>query len=219
MRTIFLIRHAEKPPDRRPKHPGRETQKRPARKRQTNGVDKSGTPDKEALTVPGWQRAGALAVFFGSKKGLPAPRRIYASAPGKAKVAPTVKVGSSSKRPTLTVSPLAAKLKLSIIAKFAKGQEHDLAAEVTGWKGTTLVSWQHEPIPEIAETILGSAKGVPARWPGNRYDVVWRFVRRGKGGRWKFDQVCQNLLFGDKPDPIPLKPKAHRKRARPQPPR
>jgi hypothetical protein len=120
MRTILLIRHAEKPAGKR------------------RAVNKTGARDIEALTVPGWQRAGALAVFFGSKKGLAAPDRIYASASGKTKVAPKVKVGSDSERPALTVSPLAAKLRLKIIRKFTKGQEAGLAAEITKQKGITL---------------------------------------------------------------------------------
>ena len=53
------------------------------------GIDETGGQDPESLTPRGWQRAGALAVFFGSKAGLPAPDRIYAAAAGKEKVAPT----------------------------------------------------------------------------------------------------------------------------------
>lgn len=195
MRTILLIRHAEKPAGKR------------------RAVNKTGARDIEALTVPGWQRAGALAVFFGSKKGLAAPDQIYASASGKTKVAPKVKVGSDSERPALTVSPLAAKLRLKIIRKFTKGQEAGLVAEITKQKGITLVCWQHEAIPAIAKIILGSAIGVPDPWPANRFDVVWRLVRSGKRRRWRFDQVCQNVLAGDKSRPIAGKVAAHQGRA------
>jgi hypothetical protein len=211
MRTIFLIRHAEKPPDKRRKHPGREPQKHLAHKRQKDGVDETGAPDDEALTVPGWQRAGALAVFFGSKKGLPAPDRIYASA-GKKKVAPRVLLGSDSERPALTVSPLAAKLGLKVIRTFTKGQEAGLADEIAKQKGITLVCWQHQKIPKIAKTILGSTAGVPRGWPSTRFDVVWCFVRGRKRKRWMFGQRCQNLLAGDKSHPIPLKGTTRRRR-------
>lgn len=184
MSTIFLIRHAEKPDG-------------------TNkGVDETGAPDKESLIVRGWQRAGALAVFFGSPEGLPAPERIYASASRKEKIAPKVKVGSDSERPILTVSSLAAKLGMTPIETFTKGQEPDLADELVTLQGTTLVCWQHEAIPAIAKVILGTAAGVPDPWPSDRFDVVWRFVRAGATGPWAFDQVCQRLLSGDRSSPI-----------------
>jgi hypothetical protein len=182
--TIFLIRHAEKPAG------------------DIQAVDENGTHDSEALTVRGWQRAGALAVFFSSKSGLLAPDRIYASAPGKTKVAPKLKFGSDSERPTTTVLPLAAKLHLDVIKKFTKGQEAGLAAEIAQQQGITLVCWQHEAIPAIAKGILGTSTGVPDPWPPDRFDVVWRFVRSGASGQWTFDQVCQNLLSGDQSSKI-----------------
>src|SRR5262249_15471890 len=108
MKTIFVIRHAEKPVGNH------------------KGVDPNGTEDKDSLIVHGWQRAGALADFFGSKQGLPAPDRIFASAAakkaGRARRGRGAKserksgrkngsnTGSKSKRPTQTVIPLAAKL-------------------------------------------------------------------------------------------------------------
>jgi len=45
---IMLIRHAEKPPNNPPPH----------------GVDAKGDHDSESLIVQGWQRAGALTVYF-----------------------------------------------------------------------------------------------------------------------------------------------------------
>lgn len=184
MSTIFLIRHAEKPDGA------------------NQGVDETGAHDKESLIVRGWQRTGALAVFFGAKGGLPAPDRLYASACGKEKTAPKVKLGSDSERPILTLSPLAAKLGIAVIDKFMKGQEADLTQELVKLQGTTLVCWQHEAIPAIATLILGTATGVPDPWPSDRFDVVWRFVRSGANERWTFDQICPRLLSGDKPSPI-----------------
>ena len=192
MKTIFVIRHAEKPDDA------------------DAGIDVDGTEDKESLIVPGWQRAGALAVFFGSKEGLPAPNQIYASAAEKHKEEasavekhkdPSDKVGSKSKRPTETVTPLAAKLNQSINGSFTVGQESGLVQAVTALDGITLVCWQHEAIPKIASLILGTSQGVPSPWPGDRFDVVWRFTSSGSDG-WAFDQVCQEVLAGDSDKPI-----------------
>jgi hypothetical protein len=184
MSTIFLIRHAEKPEGK------------------DQAVGETGVRDKEALTVRGWQRAGALAVLFGAKGGLLVPDRIYASAAGKEKVAPATRIGSDSERPVLTVTPLAARLGLTIIEKFTKGQEADLAKDLVKQQGTTLVCWQHEAIPAIAKLVLGAATGVPDPWPGDRFDVVWRFTRAEAGTSWTFSQVCPQLLVGDRSSPI-----------------
>lgn len=183
MPTILVIRHAEKPTSR------------------DKGIGVTGVRDKDTLIVRGWERAGALAVFFGSKEGLPAPDRIYASA-ARARRTPASKVGSKSKRPTETVTPLAAKLGKAVSGKYTLGQEAALVREVTARKGITLVSWQHEAIPLIATLILGSAKGVPRRWASNRFDVVWRFTSSKNGKTWRFDQVCQMVLAGDSSKPI-----------------
>jgi hypothetical protein len=74
--------------------------------------------------------------------------------------------------------------------------------EVAALHGTTLVCWQHEVIPKIATLILGSAKGVRDPWPSGRFDVVWRFTSSHHGKKWKFDQVCQQVLAGDSSKPI-----------------
>ena len=42
--------------------------------------------------------------------------------------------------------------------------------------------------------------GFPQEWPDDRFDVVWTFTRDGTG--WRFAQVPQLLLAGDRPDPI-----------------
>jgi len=182
--TIFVIRHAEKPDGA------------------VNGIDASGAADPESLTVQGWQRAGALAVFFGSQQGLPAPNQIYASDPHKEKAAGQDKVGSKSQRPVETVTPLAARLNQTINQTHAKGDEAQLAADVVQLHGITLICWQHEAIPRIATLIMGSPTGIPDPWPSDRFDVVWCFERSAESGPWTFTQVCQCVLAGDRSTPI-----------------
>jgi hypothetical protein len=213
MKTIFVIRHAEKPVGK------------------IKGIDQNGSADKDSLIVRGWERAGALADFFGSKEGLPAPDRIFASAVAK-RAAPAAKTrrkkagraakrgskrgskaGSKSKRPTQTVTALAAKLGQRVDVKYTKGQEADLVKTVTARDGKTLVCWQYEAIPKIAGLIAGSLKGIPKRWPSRRFDVVWRFTS-SKSGKWKFDQVCQQVLAGDSAKPIKRQRSAGRSRRR-----
>jgi hypothetical protein len=101
------------------------------------------------------------------------------------------------------VTPLADKLGMKPIDTFTKGQETDLAAKLKTLGGTTLVCWQHEAIPTIAKALLGTAEGVPDPWPGDRFDVVWRFVDNGSG-TLTFDQVCQGVLEGDSSKTIPV---------------
>lgn len=183
MNVILVMRHAEKPDG------------------VALGVDEMGAADEQSLTVRGWQRAGALVGLFGKDAPLPAPDRIYASATIKLKT-PDGKIGSKSKRPAETVSVLAARLGLKTNGTFTRGQEAALVAAIATLAGTTLVCWQHETIPTIAANIMGNAVGLPAAWPGNRFDVVWRFTRAAAGAPWSFDQVCERLLPGDSAKPI-----------------
>ena len=182
MSTVYLIRHAEKPD------------------KGDQGVDQTGAPDEESLIPRGWQRSGALAVFFGAPGGLPLPDRIYASSDARARIAQDEKVGSHSKRPIQTISALAARHKLEPIERF-KGEEAELAKELLAFAGSALVCWQHEAIPAIATHRGDTVPAVPQPWPGDRFDVIWRFSRNG-GGAWTFDQICPRLLEGDSSKPI-----------------
>ena len=185
MTNIFVIRHAEKPSG------------------QLQGVNEQGINDEKSLIPRGWQRAGALAALFDSPNGLPPPARIYASDPEKEKVAPHDKIGSNSQRPLETVTPLAAKLRIVPIVRYAKGDETTLIAEVANLDSTTLICWQHEAIPQIAGLIMGSAEGIPTPWPPDRFDVIWSFTREDTTKPWIFSQICQQLLAGDGLQAIP----------------
>ena len=103
---VIVIRHAEKPTARPKRH----------------GVREDGTSDKESLTVRGWQHAGSLAAVFAGPATLPAegalgrPDHIFAAGVGKKRVkaadGKTRTVGSHSRRPLETVTPMAARLGL-----------------------------------------------------------------------------------------------------------
>jgi hypothetical protein len=101
---IMIIRHAEKPYD-----DGKEN---------NLGVRMDGSSSVESLAVRGWQRAGALALLFGSaalaqSRGLSVPQHLYASDPDKAD-----KIGSKSRRPKQTLIPLAQRLDFQINASW-----------------------------------------------------------------------------------------------------
>ena len=190
---IMVIRHAEKPDAAH------------------EGVTPHGAGDKESLIVRGWQRAGALAALFDPANGplqnahLAVAKVIYASDPEKASTEADDEgpVGSKSKRPLQTITPLAERLgsKVKLNVKFAAGQEKQMVGSVLAESGVVLISWQHQKIPEIAKYIVGSKqakKHIPKKWPGKRFDIVWVFTPpASSSGKWGFVQVAQQLLSGD----------------------
>ena len=175
---IMIIRHAEKPPDSGKPY----------------GITPDGTKDSHSLTVAGWTRAGALVELFAPDNGiLPAglakPDRIYASG-----------AGENGQRPIQTVTPLAAKLNYDLDTDYGKGDESKLAAEIATLSGTTLVSWEHEDIPDIVAALGTVTPAPPDSWPDARFDMVW--VLAGGPASWTFRQVPQLLLAGDSSTPL-----------------
>jgi hypothetical protein len=179
-RMIMLIRHAEKP-----LHPSRSP----------HGVDPEGQHDPHSLTVTGWVRAGALVELFAPSRGNPPtelrrPDTIYASA----------HAGGHSKRSLQTVGPLASRLGLETVKRYATGDEAHLAKEISTRPGATLIAWHHEALHKIAHH-LGEVHPTPPHcWPADRFDLIWTFTPDGHG--WRFAQIPQLLLPGDLPYPI-----------------
>ena len=175
---IMIIRHAEKPPDSGKPY----------------GITPDGTKDDHSLTVAGWTRAGALVELLAPDNGeLPAglrkPDRVYASG-----------AGEKGQRPIQTVTPLTAKLGYDLDTDYGEGDEQDLAKEIAGLSGTTLVSWEHEDIPTIVAALGTVSPAPPSSWPDDRFDMVW--VLAGGPGSWTFSQVPQLLLAGDSSTPL-----------------
>ena len=173
---IMIVRHAEKPVAA-----------------EVRGVRPNGDHDRHSLSVRGWTRAGALVGLFTPqhgepKAGLRRPDAIYAS--GHA--------DHGSRRPVQTVTPLAERLGQHIRRRRGLGEEAALAAKLAVHNGAALVAWHHEAIPAIARSL--GAVDFPEHWPDDRFDVVWTFTPDGTG--WRFAQVAQLLLAGDRPEPI-----------------
>lgn len=160
-----------------------------------------GTPNPEALTATGWQRADALVGLFAPPDGqfanphLATPQTLFASG---------IAHHSKSLRPQQTVTPLAAKLGLTINTNYTKGNEAGLVQAAAAIGGVVLIAWEHEAIPGIAELLMDDGQSVPQRWPGQRFDLIWVFDRPAGSGKWSFTQVPQQLLPGDSADLIPL---------------
>jgi hypothetical protein len=180
---IMLLRHAEKPPGSPPPH----------------GVTEEGKYEDESLTVRGWQRAGALAALLATPDGVPRdpllaePRFIFASTPSRR---------NGSRRSLETVTPLAERLCLRVNVSYARDDYEEMLEEVFTCRGVVLISWQHDIIPKIANHILGDQTTAPQEWDTERYDLTWVFDRDPQSGLYSFTQAPQNLLAGDRPQPI-----------------
>jgi broad specificity phosphatase PhoE len=168
---IMFIRHAEKPHE-----PPCEND---------DGVKHSGAMDEEGLAVRGWQRAGALVHFFTSQSAL-SPDLIFAAGVGE---------GSPSHRPKQTVMPLAEWLGIKIHDSHLRDDIKPLINDVLGRAGVVLVSWEHHRILDIVAQ-LPHTPAAPANWPDGRFDIVWILDR--VGDTWKFSQLPQMLLAGDR---------------------
>ena len=101
-----------------------------------------------------------------------------------------------------TIAPLADKLEIEINSEFQRAQFENMLDEVFSCKGVVLICWQREYIPEIASYILRNKKMVPRSWPEDRFDMIWVFDLDRKSFKYKFKQVPQKLLSGDRVAPI-----------------
>jgi hypothetical protein len=86
------------------------------------------------------------------------------------------------------------------VDRYAPGEEAQLVRELAQRPGVTLVSWHHKSLGRIVDDLGDVTPAPPRRWPRDRYDLVWVFVRAGDG--WRFSQIPQLLLPGDQPEPV-----------------
>ena len=144
------------------------------------------------LSPKGYQRAGALAALFDARHNggaYPALDALFAAANSE-----------DSHRPVLTVKPLSAALGVEIDDRYADKDYGELAAtllEKGKYDGkVALICWHHGEIPALAGAL--EATGVPAKWPNERFDLVWRLDYAGTAAP-EFQLLPQLLLYGDKP--------------------
>jgi hypothetical protein len=177
---IMLIRHAEKPDHK------------------IAGVLTEGAHDEHSLSVQGWQRAGALAVWLDPHHArvkhphLAPPEHLYAA---------KFHAGHHSKRCYQTLLPLSEKLGIEIDLSFKNEEYAEMVAHAKARPGVVLISWHHEMIPKVGREILGRDDAHPPHWPDERFDVVWVFDA-DRSGRYTLQQVPALLLAGDKAEPI-----------------
>jgi len=118
------------------------------------------------LSEKGRQRAQALVALF--RTCFRAPDKLYAAA-DKPK----------SYRPRETLEPIARAFGLEIDA--STGEPAALAESLRDEPDTSLVlvSWRHELIPNLARGL--GASDVPADWPDDLYDRMWRLMPMADG--------------------------------------
>jgi hypothetical protein len=85
-------------------------------------------------------------------------------------------------------------------ARYAAGDEAQLAKETGSRPGAVLIAWHHEALHRIAYHLDDVHPRPPRGWPPDRFDLVWTFTPDGHG--WRFAQIPQLLLPGDLPHPI-----------------
>lgn len=143
------------------------------------------------LAPKGYQRAGALAALFDAKHNggaYPAIDALFAAGNSK-----------ESHRPVATLKPLARQLDLAIDESHGEKDYARLAAALLGKSHdgkAVLICWRHGQIPALAEAL--KATGPPAKWPDDRFDLIWRLDYDAVGAP-KFRLLPQLLLHGDKP--------------------
>jgi hypothetical protein len=160
-------------------------------------AEKTGDKEDIHLAGQGTERAAMLDRLFVASKDrpdpFPTPDFIFAATHHK-----------DSQRPVETVTPLAMKLKLSIIDRYdnklppKKEGMAELREEIFGspryYGKTILVSWRHSTIPELARTF--KAAKVPDKWKDEVFDRVWQIAYDDEGNA-TFRDRPQRLLPGD----------------------
>ncbi len=189
-RMIFITRHGEKPAD-------------PPATPPPYGVDLQGNQNAHSLLPLGWQRAGGLASRFAPfasevRTGLLTPSQLISPDYG-------TPAKTTEHRTYQTIYPLSQLTGIAIQNPYAEGSEPQLGQTVAAARsGITLICWEHQAIPAIANNILPIASGttIPQTWPGTRFDVVWTFTFNTDTGVYEFGQTPQMLLAGDLDTPI-----------------
>lgn len=178
--TLLLIRHGEKPV------------------KGCQGVDEQGKANPDGLIPRGWQRAGGLAALFAPNG---TTLRSTFPTPG-ALVSP--RYSDLVHRPYLTLIPLSEKLNITITTDHEVDDHPARIAKslLTADAAVVLVCWEHEHLVGIAGAVAAAVRmanpaDVPVDWPGNRFDVIWRFGLDVQTSTWTFSSLDQQLLAGD----------------------
>ena len=161
------------------------------------GVDATGRKSPHSLIVKGWQRAGALGIFFAPFSGplesatLETPGVLFASYSSLTK-----SKHDKSHRERETITPLARRLEVEINLDFDINQEPAAISAALRCDKPVLLCWDHHSIATLARQIPGK-HDIPDKWPAGRFDLIYAFHRQESGPAYTFAQVPLPLLGGD----------------------
>ena len=181
LRTLLMIRHGEKPSNG------------------NLGVDEQGNANPEGLIPKGWQRAGALVTLFAPNRTtlsstLPSPGTLV-----------TPRYPTPVHRPCCTLLPLSQQLGVTILSEHAVDDDpmQIISSLLALETAIVLVCWEHKHLVSIVAAMVSTVPvanrgDVPTSWPGDRFDVIWRFDLDRQMGQWTFISLDQQLLAGDR---------------------
>ncbi|MDJ0365726.1 histidine phosphatase family protein [Hymenobacter sp. H14-R3] len=89
---------------------------------------------------------------------------------------------TSTARMFQTVTPYAVQHNLIVNSDYDVDNTKGIAKELRYQRGTALVVWEHNSIPEIAKN-LGIEE--PLEWPDDDYDSIWTITFSGGGAKGK----------------------------------
>jgi broad specificity phosphatase PhoE len=134
------------------------------------------------LSPRGKARAYCLTSIFGST--YPAPQKIFAQNPTEKK---------QSTRPRDTVVPLAEALGLQVDLSYTSGQIKKLTNYIASSNDeVTLVSWNNDKIPEIAEK-LGISN--PPDWDSDTFDDIWMIYDNASSYNFNGNNVVKRAVY------------------------
>ncbi len=112
------------------------------------------------LSCKGVNRSNQLVPVLHDRFGVPSA--IYV---------PVVGGKGKHSRMLQTVTPFASKYHVAINTDFTVNEVKELAKTVRRQKGTVLIVWEHNGLPDIAHRL--GVKGVSLDWPDEDYDSMW----------------------------------------------
>lgn len=170
---ILCLRHAEEPAKPVDAH--------------GPGFDANGRNDS-ALSIRGWQRAGALAAteLCHLLEGTSRDR--------VAIFVPDYDGEPERHRSHQTVVPLSQRLGVEIRHPCNKEEVEKLQEAVLQHDGVAVVCWQHAGLARFARALIDDPG---LEWPAGRYDLIWDLRPDGSDGTYTCDRIAQKLLADD----------------------
>jgi len=113
------------------------------------------------LTCQGLNRALQLPAVLVKKFGIPQYLMV-----------PELGLGDTTKHARMfqTIAPFAMKYNLPVATTHKEKDFEQIAADLKGRKGTTIITWEHKAIPGIIKA-LGISESVT--WPDDDFDSIW----------------------------------------------